>query len=157
MIRGHTTVVILMGAIGHRAKLNELQSLFCIILMVKSTRNTMTMFLKNFELHKMQKMILGIHTLQNCATTACHHSMPWQPQFFSIPSVIMSWQHRCHASTVLTYSCVMMAISKTLAIDTINISAPVSSCHDMLATPAPMPRQPLILTLVCNFSHRWPY
>ena len=50
------TVVILMGAIGHRAKLNELQSLFCIILMVKSTRNTMTMFLKNFELHKMQKM-----------------------------------------------------------------------------------------------------
>ena len=51
-----STVVILMGAIGHRAKLKELQSLFCIILMVKSTRNTMTMFLKNFELHKMQKM-----------------------------------------------------------------------------------------------------
>ena len=51
-----------MGAIGHRAKLNELQSLFCIILMVKSTRNAMTMFLKKFELHKMQKM--GKNVLQ---------------------------------------------------------------------------------------------
>ena len=66
-------------------------------------------------------------------------------------------QLHCPSSIVLPYSGVIKAISKTQAINTINISAPVSSCHDMLATPAPMPRQPLILTLVCNFSHRWPY